>query len=185
MKITNNGSKLVLNHRFPEIARKDSYVVVPVVTPAGFVKELKIQPGAAPQTWVQCEWEKGNGGRIVGLTAVSLTTEREQAGCVFLQAAYLAEGWEDGWRAYESFMASQYQNEQGRNREKPLTVGHFPDDLLPKAVLAMRGRPVRKAPKWQRPEGLRHPADAVKAEPIEPAVASEPAPKSAKSAKVS
>lgn len=182
MQITSAQSKLVINHRFPEIVRKDAYVIVPVVTPSGFVKELKVQPGAEPKQWLQCEWQRTTAGRVVGLVSVTLTTEREQAGCMFLQAAYIAEDWEDGWRAYESFMLAQYKSESGANREKPLHVGHFPDHLLPKCVLAKRGIPVRKAAKWSAPE-LRHPSDATKpAESAEPGSA-EPAPKAVKATK--
>lgn len=163
-------SKLVLNHHFPEIVQRENYVVVPVVTGDGHVKELRIAPGAEPRQWIIPDWEK-KGARFVKLKSVSLTTERLEEGCMFLQTAYQDEGWEDGWREYKRYMDAQYSREATDDngathrlpRKRANYVGHFPDELLPKAVLEMRGAKVKKTPKWEPSAGIKRPED--KAQP--------------------
>lgn len=150
--------KLVINQRFPPILSRLDYAIIPVVDPEGRVKTLKVQPGLEHDAWLRPEWRRDpQSGRVLALVSVDLTTEREQAGCFFLQHAYEQEGFAAGWEQYQSYLAAQHTikhvDETGREtirrRQKTLDQGHFPDELLPRRVLDMRGGEAAKAGRWQ------------------------------------
>ncbi len=166
-------ARQVLNQSFPSRLTRNSYATISVVDPEGRPKILTVKPGGDKPNWLRCEWAKDHGGRAVELVSVDLTTEREQAGCVFLRDAYIDEGWAAGWVLWESYVDEQYfrkvANDDGKvlkiRRERPADRGHFPPNLLPKKVQAMATNAVvtRRGPRWEAPNGAEHPADVKKA----------------------
>ena len=156
--------KQLVNHNFASRVARSSCAVIPVITPQGNVKDLRVTPSVEPKNWLVCEWAEQQ-GRKVALLSVSLTTEREQAGAVFLRDAYLAEGWPEGWKAYESYLKACYEREgAGGSRVtmvRPREDLHFPADLLPRAVAErIAGLEKRKAEiEWKPPAGLVRPSD--------------------------
>ena len=160
--------KQQLNMAFTERMGRFQYAIVPVITPEGNIKHLKVKPDLVPEQWLVCEWNVQK-GRRVALLSVSLTSEREAAGAVFLKDAYMAERWPEGWATYERYIKACYQrttfDENGQEQTQRLSRSrddlHFPARLLPKAVAErLSVVKVRKdATEWKDDETLVHPAD--------------------------
>lgn len=138
--------RLIINQPFPARLDTNSYAPISVVDPQGRPKILRVAPGSERRNWLRCEWARDGGGRAVALISVDLTTERERAGCMFMQHAYEAEGFAEGWEKWQAYVRSQYYIERvgegGKTvlvrRERPAYRGHFPRTWLPKKVLEMQ-----------------------------------------------
>lgn len=161
-------ARQIVNHNFSSRLARSSCALIPVITPQGNVKHLRVTPSVEPTTWLLCEWHTDK-GRKVALKSVELTSEREAAGAVFLRDAYIAEGWPEGWKAYEEYLAACYEREVGDGKRVRVMRSredlHFPDDLLPRAVATRiaSNEQRRKDIVWTPPKGLKRPDAKVKA----------------------
>jgi hypothetical protein len=154
--------KQIVNHNFASRVARSSCAVIPVITPEGNVKQLRVTPSVEPKHWLLCEWLEVQ-GRKVALQSVSLTTERERAGAMFLRDAYLAEEWPEGWAAYEEYLRACYEREGGVRVIRPRDDLHFPAELLPRIVAAkIAAIKVRKeTTEWKPPTNLVRPPIAA------------------------
>lgn len=161
--------RLLINKRFPARITRTSYALVSVVDPQGRPKILTVKPGNEKGNWLRSEWGHDGAGRKVKLVSVDLTTEREQAGALFLEQAYDEEHWPEGKAQWSSYVKAQYthtvQTESGPVelwRERCAFKGHFPPHLLPKRVQIMQAnaKVTKKGPMWEADETVRHPDDA-------------------------
>lgn len=156
-------ARQIVNHNFSQRLARSSCAVIPVITPQGNIKQLRVTPSVEQATWLLCEWVTDKGRRIA-LKSVELTSERVEAGAMFLRDAYMAEGWPEGWAAYEGYLAACYERETaGGGRVRTMRSRedlHFPDGLLPRAVQErIDGLERRKqATEWKPPAGLVRPA---------------------------
>jgi hypothetical protein len=159
--------KQQLNMPFTDRMGRYQYAIVPVITPQGNIKHLKVKPDLVPEQWLVCEWNVQK-GRRVALLAVTLTTEREAAGATFLKDAYIAEGWLDGWKKYEKYLKACYQRttvDDGQEVTQRLSRSrddlHFPAKWLPKAVAERiaKVKVQKDAVEWRDDDDLEHPAD--------------------------
>lgn len=140
-----------VNHNFASRMARSSCAVIPVITPQGNIKQLRVTPSTIPEHWLVCEWIT-DGKRKVALKSVDLTSERAKAGTVFLRDAYIEEGWPEGWEAYEEYLRACYErtatDKEGNVRAyltvRPREDIHFPDELLPKLVDAYKAKLERK-----------------------------------------
>jgi hypothetical protein len=138
--------RIIINQPFPARLAQNSYATISVVDPEGRPKILRVAPGAEALPWIRPEWGRDSGNRKVQLISVDLTTEREQAGCMFMQHAYEQEGFTEGWEQWQAYVKSQYmvtiEDDKGGTtevrRERPAYRGHFPREWLPKRVLEMQ-----------------------------------------------
>lgn len=161
----------IINHNFSARLARSSCALIPVITPQGNIKHLRVTPSVEPKNWLQCEWVTEQ-NRKTRLTSVMLTTERENAGAMFLRDAYLAEGWPEGWEAYEAYLKACYgrvvpdgEDADGKPKTKTVMVIrsrddlHFPDDLLPRAVAErISGNERRREQiEWTPPKELKRP----------------------------
>lgn len=159
-----------LNYTFPERLGRHEFAIVPVITPQGNIKHLKIRPDVQPEIWLIMEWGKDGAGRLRQLKSVELTTERVKAGAVFLKDAYEAEGWPEGWAQYERYLKACYTRSAVDKDGKPVVVQlnrsvdhlHFPARLLPKAVAERLAtlEQRREATEWKPDESIAHPDEA-------------------------
>ena len=153
--------KLLINQQFPGLLTRRDYALLTVVDGDGRVSTKKINPGKEHRDWFMPEWGHDQETKRINLLhSVSLTSMREAAGCTFLQQDYEAEGWLDGWKAYQSYLDHQFYvevrdrsgNMVKQRRNKPLDVAPFPDHLLPKSVLERRARAKKEVKAWVPPE---------------------------------
>lgn len=164
-----------IDYRFTSRLGRHEFVIVPVITPQGNIKHLRVRPDVEPANWLIVEWAKDK-TRKVGVKSVELTSERQEAGAVFLKDAYIAEKWPEGWEEYERYLRRCYQrvveDDKGR-REVPLNRSvdhlHFPENLLPKAVKRRASDHAKRQAinEYEPTQGLVHPADASKADPAD------------------
>jgi hypothetical protein len=155
-------ARQIVNHNFGSRLARSSCALIPVITPHGTIKHLRVTPSVEPSVWLLCEWITDK-GRRVSLKSVELTSEREAAGAVFLRDAYMAEEWPEGWAAYEGYLAACYERETQNGRVRVMRSRedlHFPDGLLPRAVQErIDGLEKRKgSTEWKPPAGLVRPA---------------------------
>jgi hypothetical protein len=162
--------KLIVNAAIPGLLKPNDYVLVAVFTPDGRDRILKVNPGKEHGDWFRLEWGRDpSSKRINSLRTVDLTSEREAAGCGFMQHAFEAEKWPEGWKAYEAYMRDQFLlestdasgNKVAQRRRKPKATEPYPENLLPKAVVELRRKAAgqQRSAVWQPPKGLVHPAD--------------------------
>lgn len=158
--------KLTVNQPFNGLLRANDYAIIPVATGDGRVTIKRINPGNQLSDWFLPQWGKDpESGRITSLLTVDLTAGREAAGCTFLQHDYEAEGFDEGWRAFQDYIEFQFFMERdGKKirRRKPLDVDPFPDHLLPKRVLDRRVKAAKASAKWEPPKDVKHPEDKPK-----------------------
>jgi hypothetical protein len=155
-------ARQIINYAFTERLGRNEFVILPVITPEGNIKHLKIRPDVQPEQWLMIEWHKDSAGRLRAIKSAELTSERIKAGAVFLRDAYEAERNLDGWSLYEQYLQDLYTREGIDRDGKPIRVKmnrpldhlHFPEDLLPKAVAErVAARVVKKSDKVWRPAG--------------------------------
>lgn len=174
------SSIVPLNHRFSRITASGA-PIVPVITPEGNIKWLKVRPDVEPKGWLVIEWEEADGRRI-GAKSARLTQERLTAGAMLLEDAYRAEGFEAGWKAYQRYLNEVFTRE-GLDRDgKPTTFLlrrpkniNFPDSMLPRVVRERQGLATKrreattfdvgdiKRPDPQRPQQQATPASMAQA----------------------
>lgn len=155
---------------FPDSLSPVSFVVIPIVLgegygpTAGTIKHLKVKPGTRVPSLLDTKWEKNKDGRPQKLRKVELLESQVEAGCFLLQEQYEAEGFVDGWKAYEKWMMGCYPRKgAGGKQVAPSRGKAFPERALPKRVLELRGAASAKKAEAAIPAGLVHPADRDRA----------------------
>lgn len=141
--------RLEINHTFADRTGQQR-VLVPVLTPEGNIKILKIGPSKQPLSWLSMEWTHRE-GRPHRLVSVSLKTERRKAGAAFLQHVYEAEGFNAGWKAFQEYLEAsttrEIEDDDGNKRRaqlvrhRPLKV---PDSILPARAFELREKAKHK-----------------------------------------
>lgn len=169
--------------KFPDTLSPTNFVVMPIVLgegyglSAGTIKHIKIKPGTRVPTLLDLKFEKNGEGRPHLLKKIELLESQLDAGCFLLQEQYEAEGWAEGWKAYEKWMLGCYPRKgPGGKKVAPSRGRVFPEKALPKRVLELRGHAAAKKTEADVPADLVHPADREGAAKLKPA-ASAPAKK--------
>lgn len=139
-KPTESSSIINISHAYQSRQTATDAPIVPVVTPLGNIKWLKIRPDVDVSDWLVVEWvTKSN--RKTGVKSARLTSQRLREGAVLLEDAYKAEGWPEGWEAYKAFLRETFTR-QGFDGEgnsvtyllrRPKNM-EFPADALPRVV---------------------------------------------------
>lgn len=137
---TDKSSIINISHAFQSRQTATDAPIVPVVTPLGNIKWLKIRPDVDVSDWLVIEWViKSN--RKTGVKTARLTQQRLREGAVLLEDAYKQEGWPEGWDAYKAFLREAFTRQGYDGEGNPVTYLlrrpkniNFPDDALPRMV---------------------------------------------------